>query len=149
MVRDGAPRRANQSLELPGQPLAAARSGVSSRPGPLSSPFGQTDIDKVPCNTYDVHMKDLRFEWDEAKNRENIRKHGVSFDEAQTVFLDENAIRFFDPDHSQDEDRFIMLGLSFKLRVLVVCHCCREDDTVIRLISARKADKHEAKDYWH
>ena len=93
-------------------------------------------------------MRDLRFEWDEDKNRENIKKHGVSFQEAQTVFLDENALRFFDPDHSRDEDRFIMLGMSFKLRVLVVCHCHRKNDTVIRIISARKADKHEAKDYW-
>jgi hypothetical protein len=92
-------------------------------------------------------MSDLRFEWDERKNRENIRKHGVSFDEAQTVFLDENAIRYYDPDHSQDEDRFIMLGLSFKLRVLVVCHCYRQDETVIRLISARKADQQEARGY--
>ena len=93
-------------------------------------------------------MRDLRFEWDEDKNRENIKKHGVSFQEAQTVFLDENAMRFFDPDHSRDEDRFIMLGMSFKLRVLVVCHCHRKNDTVIRIISARKADKREAKDYW-
>jgi len=93
-------------------------------------------------------MNDIQFEWDESKNKENIRKHKVSFEEAQTVFLDENAIRFFDPDHSQDEDRFIMLGMSYRLRVLVVCHCYRKDDTVIRLISARKADKHEAKDYW-
>ena len=93
-------------------------------------------------------MNDLRFEWDASKNRENIRKHGIPFEEAQTVFLDENAIRFFDPDHSQDEDRFIMLGMSFKLRVLVVCHCYRKNDTVIRIISARKADKDEVKDYW-
>lgn len=93
-------------------------------------------------------MRDLRFEWDEDKNRENIKKHGVSFQEAQTIFLDENAMRFFDPDHSQDEDRFIMLGMSFKLRVLVVCHCHRKNDAVIRIISARKADKHEAMGYW-
>ena len=93
-------------------------------------------------------MRDLRFEWDEDKNRENIKKHGVSFQEAQTIFLDENAMRFFDPDHSQDEDRFIMLGMSFKLRVLVVCHCHRKNDTVIRIISARKADKHESMGYW-
>ena len=93
-------------------------------------------------------MRDLRFEWDEDKNRENIKKHGVSFQEAQTVFLDENAMRFFDPDHSRDEDRFIMLGMSFRLRVLVVCHCHRKNDTVIRIISARKADKQEAMGYW-
>jgi uncharacterized DUF497 family protein len=93
-------------------------------------------------------MNDIRFEWDERKSRENKRKHNVSFEEAQTVFLDENAIRFFDPDHSQDEDRFLMLGMSFTLRVLVVCHCYRQDDSVIRIISARKADKQEQSDYW-
>lgn len=93
-------------------------------------------------------MTDIAFEWDEEKSRENKRKHKVSFEEAQTVFLDENAIRFFDPDHSQDEDRFLMLGMSFTLRVLVVCHCHRKDDSVIRIISARKADKREQSDYW-
>jgi len=93
-------------------------------------------------------MSDITFEWDERKNRENRRKHKISFEEAQTVFLDENAIRYFDPDHSEDEDRFIMLGMSFSLRVLVVCHCYREDDSVIRIISARKADKREQADYW-
>ena len=92
-------------------------------------------------------MSDLRFEWDEKKNRENIRKHGVSFEEAQAVFLDENAVRFFDPDHSEDEDRFIMLGMSFNLRILVVCHCYRKNDAVIRIISARKAVKREARSY--
>jgi uncharacterized DUF497 family protein len=93
-------------------------------------------------------MKEIRFEWDERKNRENKRKHHVSFEEAQTVFLDENAMRFFDPDHSTDEDRFLMLGLCFTLRVLVVCHCYRENDSVIRIISARKADKREQAYYW-
>ena len=93
-------------------------------------------------------MDDIRFEWDERKNRANKRKHKVSFEEAQSVFLDENALRFFDPDHSQDEDRFLMLGMSFTLRVLVVCHCYREDDSVIRIISARKANKREQSDYW-
>ena len=97
---------------------------------------------------YVVRMNDIRFEWDERKNRENRRRHKVSFEEAQSVFLDENALRFFDPDHSQDEDRFLMLGMSFTLRVLVVCHCYREDDSVIRIISARKADKSEQSDYW-
>jgi len=93
-------------------------------------------------------MSDLHFEWDERKSRENKRKHKVSFEEAQTVFLDENAMRFFDPDHSADEDRFLMLGMSFTLRVLVVCHCYRVDESVIRIISARKADKRERADYW-
>jgi uncharacterized DUF497 family protein len=93
-------------------------------------------------------MSDIRFEWDEKKSRENKRRHGVSFEEAQTVFLDENAIRYYDPDHSQDEDRFIMLGMSIRLRVLVVCHCYRSDDKVIRIISARKADQKEEAAYW-
>lgn len=93
-------------------------------------------------------MNDIRFEWDETKSRANKRKHKITFDEAQTVFLDENAIRYFDPDHSADEDRFIMLGMSFTLRVLVVCHCYRENDSVIRIISARKADKREQASYW-
>ena len=94
-------------------------------------------------------MNEMRVEWDEAKNRDNLRKHRVSFEEAQTVFLDENAIRFFDPDHSADEDRFLMLGISYRLRVLVVCHCFRTNDAVIRIISARKADKREEADYWN
>jgi uncharacterized DUF497 family protein len=93
-------------------------------------------------------MNDMRLEWDEQKNRENKHKHKVSFEEAQTVFLDENAIRYYDPDHSELEDRFILLGMSFTLRVLVVCHCFRENDSVIRIISARKADKREQSDYW-
>ncbi len=97
---------------------------------------------------YNVNMQGLRFEWDERKSGENKRKHGVSFEEAQSVFFDENAIRYFDPDHSPDEDRFLMLGISFKLRVLVVCHCYRMDDLVIRIISARKANRKEAKSYW-
>ena len=93
-------------------------------------------------------MSDIQFKWDERKNRENQRKHKVSFEEAQTVFYDENALRYFDPDHSDDEDRFLMLGMSFALRVLVVCHCCRENESVIRIISARKANKQEQLDYW-
>jgi uncharacterized DUF497 family protein len=94
-------------------------------------------------------MKEIRFEWDEAKDRLNRRKHRIGFEEARTVFLDENAIRFFDPDHSEHEDRFIMLGISFQLRVLVVCHCHRGPDSIIRIISARKADKKEEAAYWN
>jgi uncharacterized DUF497 family protein len=92
-------------------------------------------------------MREMRFEWDETKNHLNIKKHGISFEEAQTVFLDDDAIRFYDPDHSEDEDRFIMLGISFKLRALIVCHCYRESDRVIRIISARKATRTEIKQY--
>ena len=107
----------------------------------------QVTIDPIAYSMHNVHMNDLRFEWDEAKSRQNIRKHGVSFEEAQTVFLDDHAIRFYDPDHSRDEDRFIMLGMSFKLRALVACRCFRENDAAIRIISARKANRQEAKHY--
>lgn len=90
----------------------------------------------------------ISFSWDDRKNEVNEKKHGVSFDEAKTVFFDENAIRYFDPDHSDDEDRFLMVGVSQKLRILIVCHCFREDDSVIRIISARKATKGEEDNYW-
>jgi uncharacterized protein len=88
-------------------------------------------------------MKKLIFEWDDHKNASNKRKHGVSFEDAQTVFFDEKAIEFDDPDHSIQEERFILLGLSQKLKVLVVCHCYRSDESKIRFISARKATKKE------
>ena len=88
-------------------------------------------------------MKSLRFEWDEQKNRENQRKHGVSFAEAQTVFFDENAVEFYDDKHSEREDRFFLLGISTKLKVLLVCHCLRKNGSIIRIISARKATKKE------
>ena len=93
-------------------------------------------------------MKELLFEWDQRKEKANVEKHGVSFEEARTVFYDENAIQFYDPDHSDEEDRFVLLGLSLKPQVLVVCHCFRESETVIRIISARKADKDEEPEYW-
>ena len=93
-------------------------------------------------------MSSLRFVWDPVKARGNLAKHGVSFDEAITAFHDENAKVFTDPDHSQAEDRFILLGMSFRLRVLVVCHCYRESETVVRIISARKADGEERGNYW-
>ncbi len=93
-------------------------------------------------------MIELRFEWDKRKEKANIQKHGVSFNEARTVFYDENAIQFFDPDHSESEDRFILLGISLKLRILVVCHCFRESETIVRILSARKADGDEEKEYW-
>ena len=93
-------------------------------------------------------MIELRFEWDDKKDKANSNKHGVSFEEARTVFYDENAIQFFDPDHSEDEDRYLLLGLSYKLQMLVVCHCFRESETIVRIISARKADKEEEQEYW-
>ena len=92
-------------------------------------------------------MKYIQFEWDNHKNEINIRKHKISFEEAKTVFYDKNARIIADPEHSQDEDRFIILGLSSSIRLLVVCHCYRKNDEVIRIISARKATKNEIKYY--
>lgn len=88
-------------------------------------------------------MGNIKFEWDENKNRINQKKHGISFDEATTVFYDEEALVIDDPEHSEEEDRFIILGLSSRANLLVVCHCCRDSDTVIRIISARKATRTE------
>lgn len=92
-------------------------------------------------------MNEIRFLWDPNKSRSNQKKHSVSFEEAETAFFDEKALLFSDPDHSEDEDRFLMLGLSFKLRMLLVCHCFWQDDSVIRIISARRATKKEAERY--
>jgi uncharacterized protein len=92
-------------------------------------------------------VADLRIEWDDAKDRANRKKHGVSFEEAQSVFLDDHALLVDDPDHSVDEARFLLLGLSSRLRTLVVCHCCRGRGNVIRIISARKADRSERSSY--
>ena len=89
----------------------------------------------------------MQFEWDEHKNRINIEKHGISFSEASTVFYDENAVLFDDPDHSEQEDRFLIIGFSQKARICIVSHCYRGDDDVIRIISARKATKRESEAY--
>ncbi len=94
-------------------------------------------------------MEHLKFEWDENKNTSNKIKHGVSFEEAQTVFYDEMALIIDDPDHSEQEDRFIILGQSKSAKLLVVCHCYRESDMTIRIISARKANKTESKQYYN
>lgn len=88
----------------------------------------------------------IKFEWSLSKARSNLKKHGVSFDEAQTVFFDENAIQFFDSESSGEEERFLMLGLSENSRILLVCHCEREGE-VIRIISARRATARERKHY--
>lgn len=92
-------------------------------------------------------MKEIKFEWDENKNKINQSKHKISFEEALTVFDDEDALVIDDPEHSEEEDRFIILGLSNKANLLVVCHCYRASDTVIRIISARKATTRETKQY--
>jgi len=90
----------------------------------------------------------IEFEWDNKKDKSNQKKHNVSFEEAKSAFLDPNAMSFYDPDHSKDGDRFILLGISHDLRALVVCHCFKDDEKIIRIISARKADKKEQKVYW-
>ncbi|MCP4358072.1 MAG: BrnT family toxin [Chloroflexi bacterium] len=91
-------------------------------------------------------MAEFKFEWDERKNRSNQNKHGISFNEAKTVFIDEFGRLIPDPDHSNDEDRFILMGMSSQFRLLIVCHCERNAD-IIRIISARTAEKHERKQY--
>ncbi|MBA2688542.1 MAG: BrnT family toxin [Gemmatimonadaceae bacterium] len=92
-------------------------------------------------------MSEYRFEWNPTKARENFRKHGISFDEAKTVFSDDQALMSSDPDHSDDEERFLLLGMSSTLRILAVIHCYREGDGSIRLISARKATRTERAQY--
>lgn len=89
----------------------------------------------------------MEFVWDEPKASANRKKHKVSFEEAQTVFEDPEALRIYDPDHSEEEERFLLLGLSSNIRVLVVCHCYRESEEQIRIISARKATKTESLTY--
>lgn len=87
----------------------------------------------------------IEFEWDDQKAKSNLKKHGVSFEEARSVFYDDNAIQFFDSENSESEDRFLMLGLSYNSGILLVCHCEREKGEVIRIISARKATAKERK----
>ena len=101
---------------------------------------------KLHCS-YNIIMNDIKFEWDAAKASINKKKHGISFDEAKTVFFDENAKVIHDPENSNDEERFVILGLSVVTRMLVVIHCYREKDKVIRIISARKATKRESTQY--
>ena len=89
----------------------------------------------------------IKFEWDPPKAAANLKKHQVSFDEAKSVFYDEFAVPFFDEEHSSDEERFLMLGMSSGAKLLLVCHCEREHGEVIRIISARKATKRESAFY--
>jgi uncharacterized DUF497 family protein len=94
-------------------------------------------------------MDELRFEWDPAKDEANQEKHGVSFEEAKTAFFDDYARVIADPEHSDLEERYILLGMSIKLNILVVCHCYIEEENIIRIISARKADPTERAQYAH
>ena len=91
--------------------------------------------------------REIRFVWDEWKNRQNQKKHGVSFEEAESVFFDEKAREFFDPNHSDEEDRFLLVGQSYRLRILLICHCYREGERIIRIISARRATRAERSAY--
>ncbi len=93
-------------------------------------------------------MSDYPFIWDDEKNAINIKKHGVSFDEATSVFDDDNAVYLDDDAHSQEEERFIIIGMSDKNKLLMVCHCYRDNDSIIRLISARRANNKEHDSYW-
>ncbi len=92
-------------------------------------------------------MTNLTFVWDEKKNSLNQIKHKVSFEDAKTVFFDEHARLISDPEHSETEERFLLLGLSFQSRTLLVSHCYRENDSIVRIISARKANHHELQQY--
>jgi uncharacterized DUF497 family protein len=92
-------------------------------------------------------MSTLHFEWDDRKAAANAKKHGVNFEEARSVFVDERAKLIDDPDHSEDEERFVLLGLSSTLKLLLVCHCYRSESNIIRIISARKASANEARSY--
>ncbi|MDR3359850.1 MAG: BrnT family toxin [Bifidobacteriaceae bacterium] len=136
-----------------GNPLTAPNRAGATRqddaPKSTERPWGTLEARAggIPVGVYTVHMEAIRFVWDEAKANANIAKHGVSFDEARTVFSDPHARVIPDPDHSQDEERFVILGLSAALRLLVVCHCHRERHGQIRIISARKATKTETRAY--
>ena len=101
---------------------------------------------KLHCRYNDI-MADMKIDWDAQKAVSNKKKHGVSFEEAATAFSDENGRLIPDPDHSEEEERFILLGMSWSLRVLVVCHCFRDASDTIRIISARKANKAERSQY--
>lgn len=92
-------------------------------------------------------MKAISFDWDPKKASSNLTKHGISFEEAKTAFWDPNARVIHDPDHSESEDRFILLGMSQNMNILIVCHCYKEQDELIRIISARKATKAETNAY--
>ena len=111
--------------------------------------MSRSEREACGVHTAYVHfgMSEIHFEWDPRKARSNLRKHGVSFDEATSVFYDEEALMLDDPEHSEDEERFVLLGLSSVLRILVVIHCFRREDERIRIISARKTTSHEAGQY--
>lgn len=111
----------------------------------MKSPLNQLDL--YLYNNYNISTDGIKFQWDENKNSINRRKHHISFEEAQTVFADVDALIIDDPDHSEQEERFIIMGFSLRANLLVVCHCYRDNDSVIRIISARKATSKETRQY--
>ncbi len=113
------------------------------------TPNDEKQIDKSTWDNYNIIMNGLKFEWDPEKNEINQKKHQISFEEALTVFYDDEAKVIDDPEHSIEEERFIILGLSKRANLLVVCHCYRESESVIRIISARKATKLESRQYFN
>ena len=118
-------------------------------PDKFSAPFLYIfTLHKYVFYNYNIIMEELKFEWDENKNRINKAKHGVSFEEAQGVFLDANALMIPDEKHSEEEERYVLLGYSLRANLLVVCHCYRYSESVIRIISARKATKPESQQYY-
>jgi uncharacterized DUF497 family protein len=120
------------------------------QPGAAATEFNVTRKIKIESPlqyNYTVIMNSIVFEWDDKKAKSNLKKHGVSFEEAQTVFFDDMAIQFWDSTHFDEEQRFLMLGLSNKLRILLVVHCFRESDSTIRIISTIKATKREMNEY--
>lgn len=148
------PRRAVQShkVYLPSMKFALSSSIASRQINAVHSTASFAQKPTVACHinytvVKNLSMTNLRFEWDERKAAANAKKHGVSFEEARSVFVDERAKLIDDPDHSDDEDRFVLLGLSGALRLLLVCHCYRVDGNVIRIISARKASVRESRSY--
>ena len=115
---------------------------------PLSSgAVGRRLARPLQCSYNILVSSDLRFEWDPRKASANAKKHGVTFEEASTVFSDENGLFMADPEHSESEDRFLLLGISRALKLLVVCHCFRTSVDVVRIINARKADRSERRQY--
>ena len=108
--------------------------------------FAVLNLKGIYC-IYKIIMQYIHFAWDDQKNQANIREHGVSFEEAQTAFYDPKARIIYDPDHSQEEDRFVLLGVSRKMRILVIPHTYRENDEIVRIISARKTLKNEQRQY--
>ena len=109
-------------------------------------PFEKT-IAIPQAYNYNILMENIQFEWDENKNQINKIKHGIGFEEAATVFYDDDAIMFDDPEHSMEEERFLILGITKHENLCIVSHCYRDNDNIIRIISARKATKNEKQVY--